>query len=226
MRIRYALLAAVFAATPMLTSPATAIGGVVQPGDQIWTEVGGCTLNFLFDGVGANAGKIYFATAAHCVENIGEDVENASGLVFGDVAYIGDADDTAWDFAFIQVRTGVAVSPAMKGWPQYPTGYTTAGTTAQGDQIQQSGYGTAFSFTRPTQEQRKGILTSDTSSIWRFAGAMDFGDSGGPLVQIRTGRALGIESRVCINICTDEGPTIEGVLAKTATAFPVQLRTV
>lgn len=226
MRIRYALLAAVFAATPMLTSPASAAGGVVQPGDQIWTAVGGCTLNFLFDGVGVNAGKVYFATAAHCVEKIGEDVENASGLVFGDVAYIGNADVTAWDFAFIQVRSGIAVSPAMKGWPQYPTGYTTAVETAQGDQIQQSGFGTAYSFTKPTQEQRKGILTSDTNQIWRFAGGMDFGDSGGPLAHIKTGKALGIESRVCINVCTDEGPTIEGVLAKIATTFPVQIRTV
>lgn len=226
MRLRLALVAATLVAVPAMTSPASAIGGVVQPGDEIWTGVGGCTLNFLFDGVGANAGKVYFATAAHCVERIGEDVENGSGLVFGDVAYIGDADSTAWDFAFIQVRAGIAVSPAVKGWPQYPTGSTVSTETAQGDQLQQSGYGTVFSFTRPTQEQRKGYLTSDTNSIWRFAGAMDFGDSGGPLVHIRTGKALGIESRVCIGVCTDEGPTIEGVLAKTATAFPVQLRTV
>ena len=224
--MRRVLLAAVLVAGALTASPASAIGGVVQPGDEIWTSTGGCTLNFLFDGIGPNAGKVYFATAAHCVSSIGQEVENGSGQVFGDVAYIGNENNTARDFAFIEVRTGIAVSPAVKGYPAYPTGYTVSTQTNAGDQLQQSGYGTAFSFTRQTQEMRKGALTADTAEIWEFAGAMDFGDSGGPLVHVPTGRALGIESRICIGLCTDEGPTIEGVLTKTATAFPVQLRTV
>lgn len=228
MRIRNVLLvAALVAASPLVgTAPAGAIGGVVQPGDYIETDVGGCTLNFLFDGIGSNAGKVYFATAAHCVDKIGEDVSDINGRVWGDVAYIGNADSTARDFAFVQVRPGIAVSPAVKGYPQYPTGVTSSTETAAGDLLQQSGYGTVFSFTRPTQEERVGALTSDTPEVWRFAGAMDFGDSGGPLVHIPTGKALGIESRICLGVCTDEGPTIQGVLAKTASAFPVQLRTV
>jgi hypothetical protein len=225
--MRLALAAAlVAAALPLATTPANAIGGVMQPGDVISTSTGGCTLNFLFDGLGVNAGKVYFATAAHCTSAVGQDVRNGSNQVFGDVAYIGNAGVTADDFAFIEVRSGFAVSPAVKGYPQYPAGSTVSTQTAAGDQVQQSGYGTSFSFTRQTQESRKGVLTSDTAAVWRFAGAMDFGDSGGPLVHIPSGRALGIESRVCLGLCTDEGPTIEGVLAKTATAFPVALRTV
>lgn len=228
MRIRNALLvSALVAASPLAAiQPAAAIGGVVQPGDYIETDVGGCTLNFLFDGIGSNAGKVYFATAAHCVEKVGEDIRDINGRVWGDVAFIGNQGRTATDYAFVQVRPGIAVSPAMKGYPQYPTGVTTAAETAAGDLIQQSGYGTAYSFTRPTQEERVGVLASDTAEVWRFVGAMDFGDSGGPLVHIRTGKALGIESRICLGICTDEGPTIEGMLAKTATSFPVRLRTV
>ncbi|MDQ1710854.1 MAG: hypothetical protein QOE45_304 [Frankiaceae bacterium] len=227
MRARLALVAALVGGVlPLLPAPAHAAGGVMQPGDVISTSTGGCTLNFLFDGIGANAGKVYFATAAHCVSSIGQDVFNGANQAFGDVAYIGNAASTGTDFAFIQVRAGFAVSPAVKGWPQYPTGSTVSTQTTAGDQIQQSGYGTSFSFTKPTQEQRKGVLVSDTATVWRFAGAMDFGDSGGPLVHIPTGKALGIESRVCIGACTDEGPTIEGVLGQTATPFPVALRTV
>lgn len=207
--------------------PAYAANGLIQPGDYIETEVGGCTLNFLFQATSSS--RVYFATAAHCVEKVGEDVRNLAGEVFGDVALIGDADVTEHDYAFVEVRSGFVsrVSPAVKGWPQYPTGYTVSSETRTGDTLQQSGYGLGYDLTRLTQEQRFGYLTFDDAEVWGFAGAMNWGDSGGPLVHVRTGKALGIESRVCIGVCTDEGPTIEGVLAKVAArGLSLRLRTV
>ena len=54
-----------------------------------------------------------------------------------------------------------------------------------------------------------------------------FGDSGGPLVHVASGKAYGIVSRLCIGVCEEEGPTVEGLLAKAAArGFTVTLRTV
>ena len=53
------------------------------------------------------------------------------------------------------------------------------------------------------------------------------GVQGGPLVHIGTGRALGIVSRLCAGTCSEEGPTVQGILAKAASrGFSVTLRTV
>jgi hypothetical protein len=58
-------------------------------------------------------------------------------------------------------------------------------------------------------------------------GPIHWGDSGGPLVHRRTGKALGIVSRLCIGACTEEGPTVQGILAKAASrGFTVTLKTV
>jgi hypothetical protein len=39
--------------------------------------------------------------------------------------------------------------------------------------------------------------------------------------------SLGIVSRLCIGLCEEEGPTVEGILAKAAAAgFSVTVRTV
>jgi hypothetical protein len=218
-----ALLAAV------LGAPAAADTPAIEPGDYVEVDGTGCTLAFVFDGTGGNAGKVYFLTAAHCVERTGQRAWTDDGGEFGTVRLVGNAGVTAQDYAFIEVDEAkeALVRAGVAGSPQWPTGSTVSGETAAGDVLQQSGWGTAFSFTTPTREWRQGYLTSDTPQVWRFAGAMDFGDSGGPLVHVETGKALGIESRVCIGVCTDEGPTVEGILAKAAARnFGVQLRTV
>jgi hypothetical protein len=209
-------------------TPATADTASIEPGDDLWVGDAGCTLAFVFDGTGGNAGKVYFLTAAHCVERVGQRAETFDAGEFGTVALIGDADVTAKDYAFIEVDEAKEsqVSAGVAGSPDWPTGSTVSTETAAGDLLQQSGYGTAFSFTGPTREWRQGALTFDDSEVWGFAGAMDFGDSGGPLVHIDTGKALGIESRICLGVCTDEGPTVEGILEKVADrGFGVQLRT-
>ena len=46
-------------------------------------------------------------------------------------------------------------------------------------------------------------------------------------MHVKTGKALGIVSRLCAGACSEEGPTVQGILAKAAArGFPVTLRTV
>ena len=219
---------AIVAATvvALVCAPAAGAQQLIQPGAYHETSVGACTLGFVFSGP---SGQALLGTAAHCVDRVGETVRDIDGVAWGKVAFIGDEDDTARDFAFITVDSEDLgrVRNGVKGHPQYPTGFTRSSETALGDVIQQSGYGIGFDLTAPTREQRKAALTFDDASIWGIAGLMNFGDSGGPLIHIRTGKALGIESRICIGVCTDEGPTVEGIIGQAAASrFPVTLRTV
>jgi hypothetical protein len=213
--------AAVFC-VPAVASAATTI----QPGAYHSTSVGSCTLNFIYDG----GGKTYAGTAAHCVSKIGEPVKDIDGATFGTVAYIGDQNTTARDYAFIEVNAASLsrVSAGVKGWPQFPKGSTVPADAKQGDQIQLSGYGLGFGTTKSTQENRKAVFDWNDASTYDVAGPIDWGDSGGPLVHIATGKALGIVSRLCVGIlCTEEGPTVQGILADaSAHGFPVTLRTV
>ena len=206
----------------------------LQPGAMLGTPIGYCTLGFAFDGTGAQAGKTYFVTAAHCFEDPGEDAQlgtpayDYDDVPFGRLAFIGEADILVTDYAFIEVDPEdlYRVESWVAGHPQYPSGHSVFTETRLGDEIQFSGWGTGFEFTRPTRERRFGILTYDDPERFGVVGAQSFGDSGGPLVHIPTGKALGIESSLCIDICTDEGPTIEGILKKAAArGFGVQLRT-
>jgi hypothetical protein len=59
------------------------------------------------------------------------------------------------------------------------------------------------------------------------AGPIHWGDSGGPLVHIETGKALGIVSELCVGTCSEQGPTVQGLIAKAASrGYSVTLRTV
>ena len=49
------------------------------------------------------------------------------------------------------------MSPAVKGHPAFPKGFTTPANTLTGDQIQLSGYGLGYDTTPATQEQRKAL---------------------------------------------------------------------
>ncbi|MEA3078461.1 MAG: Trypsin-like peptidase domain [Actinomycetota bacterium] len=225
-----AILGLALTAAPAGSGPATAVGYPVQPGDEIITPVGGCTLNFVYDGTGKQAGKVFVGTAAHCVNKVGDPIKlGATGETFGKAAFVGNQDNTADDYAFIQVLTAFVprVNPAVKGSPAYPKGVTTPTETATGDLVQLSGYGLGFGATQPTQERREAVLGYDDTSIYDVSGPIDWGDSGGPLVHIATGKALGIVSRLCLGVCTEEGPTVQGIIARArARNFPVSLRTV
>jgi hypothetical protein len=151
------------------------------------------------------------------------------GTAFGTVAFIGNADATEQDFAFIAVDAEdlARVSPAVKGHPQFPKGSTVPTDTVTADQIQLSGYGLGYGTTKPTQEGRQALMGFDDTELYTVSGPIHWGDSGGPLVHIRTGKALDIVSRLCAGACSEEGPTVQGILAKAAAAgFPVTLRTV
>jgi len=216
--------AATLAVAAVLPSAASA-AVTLQPGAYHETDAGSCTLNFVYTG----GGKTYLGTAAHCVASIGQPVRDIDGTAFGKVAFIGDQNTTAWDFAFIEVDPEDLgrVSPAVKGWPAFPKGVTTPAETLLGDSIQLSGYGLGYDTTPATQEQRRAVMGSDDASTYTVSGPIHWGDSGGPLVHIGTGKALGIVSRLCAGACSEEGPTVQGIVAKAASrGFAVSLRTV
>lgn len=217
------------AAALLPSSPATAANGFLQPGDYMVAGNSACTTNFVYDGTGSLAGKVYIGTAAHCVTSVGQDVSDINGTTWGDVAIIGDANATAPDYAFIEVRaTQVSrVRAWVKGYPAYPKGVTTPTETILGDLVQISGYGLGFDLVAATQEKRQAVFMGDDSGVHEVAGPIDFGDSGGPLVHVKTGKALGIVSRLCVGACTETGPTVQGILALAAArGFTVTLRTV
>ncbi|HEV7886422.1 MAG TPA: trypsin-like serine protease [Acidimicrobiales bacterium] len=210
---------------------AVAAAPLVQPGEYVETPTAICTLAFVFAGAsgGPQAGRTFVATAAHCVGSVGEPASLSDGTVFGHVALIGDANAFEADYAFIEVGAGALgrVSPAVKGHPTMPTGSTVSSGTAVGDRVLQSGYGMGFEYTAATRESRQSVLTYDNHEAAGVAGAVIFGDSGGPLMHAASGKALGIVSRACINACEEEGPTIEGVLAKAdARGWKLRIRTV
>jgi hypothetical protein len=212
-------------AVAALAPSAASAAVTLQPGAYHETDAGSCTLNFAY----AGGGTSYLGTAAHCVSAVGQRVRDIEGVEFGSVAFIGDANTTAWDFAFIRVDAEDLgrVSPAVKGHPAFPKGFTTAADTLTGDSIQLSGYGLGYGTTPATQEQRKAVMGGDDASIYTVTGPIHWGDSGGPLVHIGTGKALGIVSRLCAGACSEEGPTVQGILAKAASrGFSVSLRTV
>ena len=220
----YRSLLGAIAALALLPAAASA-AVTLQPGAYHETDSGSCTLNFAYSG----GGTTYLGTAAHCVERVGQRVRDIEGTEFGSVAFIGDADETTWDFAFIEVDAEdlSRVSPAVKGWPAYPKGSTVPADTLTGDSIQLSGYGLGYGTTKATQEQRTALHAFDDTELYAVNGPIHWGDSGGPLVHRRTGKALGIVSRLCVGACTEEGPTVQGILAKAAASgFPVTLRTV
>jgi Trypsin-like peptidase domain len=216
-----ALVTLAFAAAPAAAQAAVTL----QPGAYHETDAGSCTLNFVY----TNGTTTYLGTAAHCVEGVGQRTRDIEGVEFGSVAFVGDADTTEWDFAFIQVDPEDVgrVSPAVKGHPAYPKGSTVPADTTTGDTIQLSGYGLGYGTTQPTQERRQAVMGFDNAEYYTVSGPIHWGDSGGPLVHVKTGKALGIVSRLCAGTCSEMGPTVQGILAKAASrGFSVSLRTV
>jgi trypsin-like peptidase len=227
MHIKGTLQAALAAFFVVLAVPGAASAATtLQPGAYMETDVGSCTLNFAYTGP---AGETLLGTAAHCVERAGQGVRDIDGVQFGTVSFIGNADATATDYAFIKVEPEDVgrVSAAVKGWPAYPKGSTVPADTLTGDGIQLSGYGLGYDTTPTTQEQRTAVMGFDDPETYDVSGPIHWGDSGGPLVHKRTGKALGIVSRLCAGACSEEGPTVQGILAKAAAAgYRVTLRTV
>jgi hypothetical protein len=187
-----------------LAAPAVA-QNKIQPGVAIVADGSYCTLNWIYDGAGAQAGKVYGGTAAHCVSHVGQSVSLASGALgseierIGQVAFLGNADEVGRDYAFIEIDADDLgkVDPSLKGHPQIPQGVSTSTTAKKGDLIQFSGHGVGFSNTQPTQEERVGILNFTDGVEHLVLGAVISGDSGGPVANITDGnKAFGIVNTV------------------------------
>ena len=213
--MRFRITLALAAAALVAAFPAGAsAAGTLQPGQYHETDAGSCTMNFVYDG----AGGPYLGTAAHCVAGVGDVVRDTDGERFGAVAYIGNQNSTVDDWALIRVDAEDVgrLNPSVKGSPSYPSGVTTPTETSTGDPVQLSGFGLGFGTNPVTQERRVAAMGFDDNELYDVTGPLIFGDSGGPLVHIPSGKALGIVSRLCIGVCTEEGPTVQGIIAKAA----------
>lgn len=232
------LAAAALAPLGLMPTTAQAQEAVtIQPGISIESGGGYCTLNWIYDGTGAQAGSVYGGTAAHCVSSIGEHVSLATGSLgdpiaeLGTVAYIDDN----LDYAFIKIAPTLhdSVDPAMKGHPAIPTGVSTSETAAVGDIMQFSGNGVGFHLLPQTQEGRNGVLHSNDGTHHNIIGAVSPGDSGGPVADVTDdNKAFGIVNTVGVGVdglpyAGEGGVSLEGMLADaTEAGFTVRLRTV
>lgn len=216
----------------------------IQPGASITADGAYCTLNWIYEGAGGEAGTaVYAGTAAHCVEAVGQEVWLSTSSLgtaierIGEVAFRGDPDADGRDYAFIRIDDEdlAQVDPAMKGHPGIPTGVST--TYAEGDLMQFSGHGVGFHLTQPTQEERQGVLNWTDGVQHQIIGGVSPGDSGGPVADLTDGgTAFGIVATVGVGVNTgaltvatvgEGGPNLDFVLRDAADrGFPVTLRTV
>jgi hypothetical protein len=230
-------------AAAFLATGASAQAQTIQPGAPIVADGSYCTLNWIYDGTGALAGRTYAGTAAHCVSGVGQEVSLADTTLgsaverIGQVAFNGDADQPGRDYAFIEIDAEDLgqVSPALKGHPQIPTGVST--NAQKGDLIQFSGYGVGFHVSQPTREARVGVLNFTDGIEHTVLGPVISGDSGGPVANITDGNtAFGIVNTVGVSVNTgglspvhagEGGNDLTFVLQDAADrGFTVTLRTV
>jgi pyruvate/2-oxoglutarate dehydrogenase complex dihydrolipoamide acyltransferase (E2) component len=234
--MRRALLLLAFA----LPAPAQAY--VIAPGVRANFPMSSCTLNFVFDGTGPAAGRVFAGAAAHCGERVGDAVRVGDGLgqvgeVVGAVAARGaypddDPDveiDNDWLLVEIQPRFHADVDPAVQGHPEFPARVTTTAEMRSQDVLQFSGWGNATEATQPTREQRQGYWLGGDDRSYEAVVLVSPGDSGGPVVDVKTGGALGIVSTVVGVFATPgfflQGPTVSQLIAQAAAqGLPVQMR--
>lgn len=240
---RVLAVGAAIAAFAVSAAPAAAQEQKIQPGESIVADGSYCTLNWIYDGTGAQAGKVYAGTAAHCVSGVGQEVSLATGSLgtaverIGQVAFQGNADQPGRDYAFIEIDAEdlSQVSPALKGHPQIPTGVSD--NPQKGDVIQFSGNGVGFHLTQPTRESRVGVLNWFDEREHLVLGPVISGDSGGPVADVTDGNtALGIVNTVGVAVNSgaltvvhagEGGNNLSFVLSDAASrGFTVQLRTV
>lgn len=219
--------------TGLVAAPAA--GAVtIQPGMQADLRPGGgsCTMNFVFDGLGKDRGRVFIGTAAHCSVHDGDaalrDEVYAGEEPIGRVAMVGNAEDHADDYMLVEILTSLhgSVVPEVRGHPGMPTGFTTGASVAADDQVLFSGYGLAFGQTQPTREEREGQLVKADDGYYQVFGPLMQGDSGGPVLHGPSGRALGTVSGNCSDVgCLGDGPTVQGILARVrARGMELQLR--
>jgi len=216
------LSALVAIATVLTPGGARAADTFIQPGAEVNSSIGQCTLNYVF----RNGGTLYIGTAGHCSKDVGDVMTDKNGARIGTVAFrIESGDDDFTLIAIDPARYG-EVNPAVRNWGG-PTGSTVSTLTNTGDVLLLSGYGLAFSTLAQTRG-RPGVLADDTPTLYLAELPSIFGDSGGPVIEASTGKALGIVSGIGLTIppSTLLGPTVEGTLHTLAAhGFSLQLVT-
>lgn len=227
----------------LIVAPGAQAQEPIQPGSSITMGGSYCTLNWIYDGAGALDGEVFGGTAAHCVSEVGQEVQLATTSLgeplgrIGEVAFIGNAEEPGRDYAFIEIDDAALdrVDPALKGHPNIPTGVSTG--YQQGDLMQFSGHGVVFNLTTTTQEERVGILNYTDGVVHNVTGPVSSGDSGGPVADLSDGgTAFGIVNTLGVGANTgaqtivvagEGGANLDFVLQDAANhGFTVELRTV
>lgn len=185
----------------------------IQPGAQVATPRGTCTLNFVFRE--AN-GTTYIGTAGHC----GREGQVARTLhpnrEIGPIVFSEERPAPGIDFALIRIdpaRYG-EVEPAMRLFGG-PVGLTNPRRTEPGDLLAISGYGVGAGSFEATRHRFGSLLGDDENQYLANMAAVP-GDSGGPVLHFRTGEALGVISRFNLDVpaSTDIGPTVQRILER------------
>lgn len=191
----------------------------IQPGAQVRTPAGNCTLNFVFQ---ESDGTKYVGTAGHCGSE-GQVARSASpNREIGPIVWSENRDAPGVDFALIKIdpsRYG-EVEPAVRMFGG-PTGVTAPADTGNGDLLAITGYGVGVGMSEATRH-RAGVLMTDSRDEYVANMPALPGDSGGPVLHLETGKALGVVSRFNTNLppSTDIGPTVQRILERLRTTFP------
>ena len=208
----------------------------LQPGEAVSTPAGSCTMNFVYNGTGSKAGRVFIGTAAHCFTALGQSASAAGIANFGSVVYMGDYNGlntgdfsngipgTQVDFALIEVNAAHygKVKGEVKGHPGLPTALKVHSTVRLGDVFKFSGYGLGFFATKPTREMRVGVYTLGAGSNWNAAAPILSGDSGGPVLHF-DGKAVGVATHV--SAFGAGGPWLDVAMNEaTANGWPIALR--
>lgn len=201
----------VLVALPVVAAGEPDANAFLQPGTQVDTPVGQCTLNFVFK----DATSTYLGTAGHCAEGTGGRVSTPGHGAWGTI--VMDDDDV--DFALIRVDAAkvAVVRAAVQHWGG-PTGIITAAQTSAGDLLAEYGYGIGFSANENTRA-KQGVLLQDSNTQYIADTWAVNGDSGGPVLHKATGKALGIISSYNffeVPQSTDIGPTLPAIQAALA----------
>lgn len=220
LRLLSPLFLVTLAALPLATAIIPLdVSGILQPGAQVETDVGICTLNFVFK----DAQSTYLGTAGHCAEGTGDRVATDGVGRWGTIVLDMDG---ATDFALIKVDAARVplVRADVRNWGG-PTGVASPADAAAGDVLALYGYGVA-SDVRDETRAKQGILLSYTADQYAADTWAVFGDSGGPILDKATGKAVGIVSQFNLPVSTDVGPTVQHILAQLAArGYNVQLQT-
>src|SRR5947209_3964427 len=225
MKLLRTLLVPVVVAAAVLVVPMTAHAAtVVRPGDQLSSDSGQCTANFVYTDSSANT---YIGLAAHCFSTgtntdtngcttgslpLGAAVTNSGGTVIGTLAYSSwllmqsrhetDSETCAYnDLSLVKLAPGVSASPTVPTWGG-PTGTAPAGAPEAGKTI----------YTYGNSSLRQGITTlspktgtgvSDSPGGWshtvRTTNPGIPGDSGSGFLDSQ-GRAFGVLSTLGVGV--------------------------